>query len=204
MELDKVGMEDEALIFFEGVESQGFHGVGDIFWCGVVWKREGGLQGGASEEHFEVVGSVEHIGELLGNGFALNGKFNLSIDRPWGHTFEEAVVFSAPSADGSADSVEDAELDAMFSSYIGEGPFGLVDFPAAGEDTAIFIAIAVSEHDLLELSGFIVVFYHCGMGEESIEDCWGIAEVFDCFEEGYDLNGEIGHTYFPHEDKNDE
>jgi hypothetical protein len=99
-------------------------------------------------------------------------------------------------ADGAAAAVEEPDANAGLASDFGEGILRAMQVPLAGEDAAVFVAIAVSDHDLLDeidrpalgALEFQAATRH-GMSEEFAKDIRAAFEVFDGFEQRHDRKG---------------
>ena len=70
-----------------------------------------------------------------------------------------------------------------FVEEFDEGDLGAVQLPVAGEDTAILVAVAVAQHDVLLAAAALHQCSHAGQGIELAHDGRGVAQVFDGFKQ---------------------
>ncbi|MNV30605.1 hypothetical protein D3C71_1218820 [compost metagenome] len=104
--------------------------------------------------------------------------------------------------------MEHAQLDAVaggeFVEEFDKGDFSAVQLPVAGEDAAVFVAVAVAEHDVLLATAALHQRRHAGQCIELAHDGRGVAQVFDGFEQrhhdevvlGLGVQGSIHQAHF--------
>ena len=86
---------------------------------------------------------------FLGNGLPLLCDTQVPARGALRQSGQKTVGRSCSSADCAAASVKEADFDTCIASDLGQGALRLVECPLTGEDTAILVAIAVADHDLL-------------------------------------------------------
>jgi hypothetical protein len=90
------------------------------------------------------------IGVLLRDHFALFGDAYFPVQGAGSKRFQEYVRRPGPAANGAAAAVKEAQFDARLARHRGQPYLGLAQIPVAGQDAAILVTVAVTDHHFLD------------------------------------------------------
>lgn len=190
---EAVGFEERPVLV-AGIGGEAVEERRQIGWegSGVAVAPRGGRD--AREEEFEIVAGGAGIAVLLGDGFALFGEADGTVEGTRGQGFEEPMGGAGTAADGSATSVEELHADAGLFANGGDAGLAALEGPLRGDDPGVLVGIGVTDHDLLAefsgAAGALCVEGEAGAGdgklEEGAEEFGAAFEVLDRFKKRYD------------------
>ena len=127
---------------------------------------------------------------LGGNDFALLGQADLPVHRARRLREDRLVARPAAAPDRAAAAVEESQRQRMRVAQAVEQfdqrRAGAIQLPVAGEKSAVLVAVAVAEHDVLHRAGARDHAGDAGQRVKAAHDGGGIAQVADLFEQRHD------------------
>ena len=149
--------------------------------------QQTGLQGGG-HQGFQVASAQSGVGVLGVDHFALLGQADLPTYRARGLRKNSVVAGATATTHGTTSAMEQTQSDAVLFfqlfEHIHQGQFGLVERPVAGENAAVFVAVRVTQHDVLLAAA---AFHHgrdARQGVVAAHDVGRLLQVFDGFKQG--------------------
>lgn len=158
---------------------------------------QAGFEGGGDEE-FKVPAADFGVLVLALDDFALFGQADLAGDGAGGLGQDGVEAGTAAASDGAAAAVKEAQADVAGGEDVDECAFGLVERPVGREETAVLVAVGVTQHDFL---GAVLRALHAladfGQVEPGGHDVGAALQVGDGFEEGDDHEAVFGGDVLP-------
>ena len=105
-----------------------------------------------SGENFQITASDFGVGIFRSDDLTLLGNANGAVYRATRLRQNRIIAWAAAATDRAAAAMEQAHRDAVFAEDIDELNFGLIELPARGNKTAIFVAVRIAEHDFLHVA----------------------------------------------------
>ncbi len=154
--------------------------------------RLGGLQQGSlkccGDQRLQVAPADFGVCILRADDFALLGQAYLSADRAGWLRQDGLVAWAAATADRATSPVKHAQLDVVCIGQLVEQldqcNFCAVEFPVAGKDAAVLVAVRIAQHDVLLGATALYELGNAGQGIELAHDGCGISQVFNGLEQG--------------------
>ena len=150
-------------------------------------RQQGRLDGGG-HQHFQVAAPHFRVRILGRDDFALLRQTDLSLHGAGRLGQDGFVAGSAATSHGTAAAVEQAQLDLVFLEHGHQLDLGLVQFPAGGEETAVLVAVRVTEHDFLLVRARRQQATVERQAEGARHDGGTGAQVVDRFKQGDDVD----------------
>ena len=132
----------------------------------------------------EVVERQFRQGVFRGQHLPLFGDLDPPFEGAAGLGQDRLIGGAATTADRAAASVEDAQADVVLTAQRLQGDLGPVDFPVAGEEARVFVAVGVAEHHLLQRHLLVIEQSLVeGASHHRAHHLWGAAQIFHRFKQ---------------------
>jgi hypothetical protein len=86
--------------------------------------------------------------------------------------------------------MEQAQLDVVTAEHLDQRNLRLIKLPAGSQETAILVAVRITEHDLLHAAAAFQQARVFGEAQQFIHDGAAIAQIFDRLEQRDDIEPE--------------
>ena len=142
---------------------------------------------GRRHQRFQIAPPDVRVGVLAGNHFALLGNADLSGDAPGRLRKDGLVAGAAPAPDRSAAAVKQPQLHAVALEHFDQFDFRLEQLPVRREETAVLVAVGITQHHLLHAAAARQQLAVVGIGEQIIHDRTATPQIADGLEQRNDV-----------------